>query len=98
MAKTEEQKLEEAIEKERRREIKALADKTLKEGGPEDMMIASDTATVEIDGVPFFIKRGETRARRGDRLVQESPHLWRDADSTYADVEQATSNPGEKRG
>jgi hypothetical protein len=45
-------------------------------------------------------RKDVTRVREGHPLLEQFPHLFREAEAHYEwpDVEQTTANPGEKRG
>ena len=62
---------------------------------PQDVLICSATAVVNVDGQEILIKEGVTRARRGSRIVELWPTHWKPID-VHFDVEQATAAPGER--
>lgn len=56
------------------------------------------TETFSVDGYRTITK-DVTRVREGHPLLDQFPHLFREADAHYEwEVEQATAAPGEKRG
>lgn len=64
-----------------------------------DILIATETFTTEVDGVPQVIQKGVTRVRAGHPLAEQNPDYFEPADRhIHFDVEQATKAPGEKRG
>lgn len=62
----------------------------------DDMMVATDTGSVFVDGETKDFKRGVTRARRGSPIVKAIPGLWKPIEAHY-DIERATAAPGERR-
>ena len=65
---------------------------------PDDnILIAVDSAIVNLDGVMYELHRGITRVRASHELAKAHPDLFKLIDVHY-DVEQATAAPGEKRG
>lgn len=62
-------------------------------------MEACEAATGRIDGTPFVLAPGEILAASHE-IVRTYPHFFKplDRDRQRPDVEQATAEPGEKRG
>src|SRR5687767_1830962 len=69
------------------------------EGDPNDVMVATESGSAEIDGVPHTFVRGVTRVARNHPLATIHPQWFQEAEQglTY-EVEQTTAAPGEKRG
>lgn len=63
----------------------------------DDILIATESGYVEVDGQSCIVSKGVTRARRGSAIVALTPGWWKRIDVHY-DVERATAAPGEKRG
>lgn len=69
------------------------------EGDPNDVMVAIQSGSAEIDGVEVSFERDRTRVARGSALAKAQPHAFAQADEGLAfEIEQATAAPGEKRG
>src|SRR5688500_3216180 len=64
---------------------------------PAEIMVARDTGSIDVDGVPHFIRRNVTRVRVDHPVYKAAPHLFKKLEAHY-DVEQMTRAPGEKRG
>lgn len=69
------------------------------EGDPADVMVAIESGSADIDGVPHTFVRGVTRVARSHPLAKTHPQWFAEAEQglTY-EVESATAAPGEKRG
>jgi hypothetical protein len=61
------------------------------------MLVATTDAVIDVEGVPFYLKRGVTRVRADHPLAVSHPRLFKPVDAHYT-VEQMTAAPGEKRG
>jgi hypothetical protein len=67
----------------------------------DQLYVAKESGTIEIDGLPHFFEKGKTRVREGHPItkVEGFENLFEPADASVAyDVEQATAAPGERRG
>lgn len=63
----------------------------------EDILVATESGWITVNGQSEPVRRNVTRARRGSAIVKASPDMWRPIDVQY-EVEQATAAPGERRG
>lgn len=63
----------------------------------DEILIAADSAVVNLDGELIQLHRDVTRVRASHDLAKQFPGLFKPIDVHY-DVEQATASPGEKRG
>jgi hypothetical protein len=67
-------------------------------GDPNDVMVAVESGSAEIDGVPHSFIKDVTRVARSHPLARDYPGFFAEAeDSLSYEVEQTTANPGEKR-
>jgi hypothetical protein len=66
---------------------------------PNDMMLARESGSVEIDGTEYQLHRGVTRVKRSHPLHAVNPGWWElDESAVTYEVEDATKEPGKKRG
>lgn len=68
---------------------------------PNAIYIATETFAAEVDGVPYLVRKGLDRVRGSHPLYRQTKAAgyWAPVtDKVTYDVEQATSDPGEKRG
>lgn len=63
----------------------------------DQIYVATDNGTVNLDGQNIQIRKGVTRVRAGHPLLAGREHLFEPLHVHY-DVEQATAAPGERRG
>ena len=61
------------------------------------VFVPREDFTTEIDGQPVTFKRGLTRVREGHPAILGREGLFEEMIVDY-DIEQATANPGERRG
>jgi hypothetical protein len=60
--------------------------------------VATDNFATELsDGTPVIVQQGITRVREGHELLQGRESMFEEMKIDY-DVEQATAEPGERRG
>lgn len=64
-----------------------------------DIYVATETFATEVEGVSQVIHAGLTRVREGHSLLKAFPDYFAPVDTSVDyDVEQATAEPGVKRG
>jgi hypothetical protein len=63
----------------------------------DPVLVATESFSADIDGVPTAVNAGSTRVRKSHVLAQRYPQYFRPAEEglTY---ETATREPGERRG
>jgi hypothetical protein len=65
----------------------------------DEILVAKETFTTELDGSPVVVQKGRTRVRAGHPLTEGREELFEPVElEVHYDVEQATAAPGEKRG
>lgn len=62
----------------------------------DEILVATESFSCDMDGVPVTVNAGHTRVRGNDPLVKRYPQWFKPVDANY-DVEQTTAAPGEKR-
>lgn len=62
-----------------------------------EIFIATVTGEAEVDGRTYYIKKDITRVREGHELLRAVPAFFKPIDVHY-DIEDATAEPGRKRG
>lgn len=63
--------------------------------------VATESFVADMDGVPTVVHKGVTRVRAGHPLLKVHGAFFEPVDQTVAyevDVEEATAEPGRKRG
>lgn len=67
--------------------------------GGEQIFVASQSGSADVDGETMVFVRGVTRVREGHALLAAVPDYFVPVDEEiHYDVERATAAPGEKRG
>jgi hypothetical protein len=63
-----------------------------------DVFVATESFSTEINGETFVVHRDKTRVREGHPILKANPDYFEPAgDGVMLDVEHATAAPGEKR-
>lgn len=69
------------------------------------LFVANTTFATNVDGVPVIVHKGRDRVREGHQLLADNPQYFDAVElgvtfdvAPGGGVEQATSEPGEKRG
>lgn len=63
------------------------------------VFVATETFITHVDGRQVNVVKGKTRVREGHVLLTKNPHLFKPAeDFVDFDVEDASADPGVKRG
>lgn len=66
---------------------------------PDDVMVARESGSADIDGVETTFVKGVTRVRRDHPLAKAHPAFFQEVENSLTyEVEAATDDPGEKRG
>lgn len=63
-----------------------------------EIYVASENFATEIDGVPMTFLKGKTRVRVGHKVLRDNAQYFKPLDVDSADIEEATAEPGTKRG
>lgn len=61
-----------------------------------EILIASESGVIQVDGEECVVVKGVTRAERGAEIVKLTPGWWQPLKAHYR-VEQTTAAPGELR-
>jgi hypothetical protein len=64
---------------------------------PDQILVARDSASMDVDGTVYAFQKGVTRIRAGHPAVKANPDLFEPL-SVHYEVDQATAEPGSKRG
>ena len=60
------------------------------------VFVATETFTVNLDGVDVLIEKDKTRVREGHEILRQAPQNFKPVDAHY-EIEAATAVPGERR-
>lgn len=62
-----------------------------------EILVATETFTTDVNGTAVIVRAGVTRVRAGHVLAKANPQYFKPIEVHY-DIEDATEEPGRKRG